>query len=180
MNVVDQLRLAAMYARAKHLERWSAARIRQYRESAMVRIMRHAVTAVPFYQRLRISPESIQSAADIERFPLISKRDIQRDPDALLATGYSLPSLHYSRTSGSSGEPTTTYFDRDSWLLCKYALKMRRMSATVGGPLLRRVLIVLEERQSQSVDGGRAGSGREYRFALGVQRIGVSSEVVIE
>jgi phenylacetate-CoA ligase len=153
-----------MYARAKHLERWSAARIRQYRESAMVRIMRHAVTAVPFYQRLRISPESIQSAADIERFPLISKRDIQRDPDALLATGYSLPSLHYSRTSGSSGEPTTTYFDRDSWLLCKYALKMRRMSATVGGPLLRRVLIVSEKRPEALAD--LAVSGPSQLFGL--------------
>ncbi len=100
MKVADQLRLAAMYARAKRSERWSAPRIRQYRESAMVRMMRHAVTAVPFYQRLRIAPEWIRSAADIERFPLISKRDIQRDPDSLLAAGYSVSSLHRSRTFG--------------------------------------------------------------------------------
>jgi phenylacetate-CoA ligase len=141
-----------MYARAKRSERWSAARIRQYRESAMVRMMRHAVTAVPFYQRLRIAPESIQSAADIERFPLINKRDIQRDPEALLAAGYPVPSLHCSRTSGSSGEPTTTYFDPDSWLLCKYALKMRRVTSTVGLPLLRRVLIVSEQRPEALAD----------------------------
>ena len=146
MKVADQLRMAAMYARARRSERWPAARIRQYRDAALVRIMRHAVTAVPFYQRLRIAPESIQRAADIDRFPLISKRDIQRDPEALLAAGYPATSLHSSRTSGSSGEPTTTHFDPASWLLCKYALKARRVAATVGLPLLRRVLIVSEQR----------------------------------
>jgi phenylacetate-CoA ligase len=164
MKVVDQLRMAAMYARAKRSERWSAERIRQYRESAMVGMMRHAVTAVPFYKRLRIAPESIQSAADIERFPLISKRDIQRDPEALLAAGYSVPALHYSRTSGSSGEPTTTYFDPDSWLLCKYALKMRRVSSTVGLPLLRRVLMVSEQRPEALAN--LAVSGPSQLFGL--------------
>jgi phenylacetate-CoA ligase len=157
VKIADQLRMAAMYARAKRSERWSAARIRQYRDSALVRMMRHAVTAVPFYQRLGIAPETIRSAADIDRFPLLSKRDIQRDPAALLAAGYSAASLHCSRTSGSSGEPTTTYFDRDSWLLCKYALKIRRMSSTVGLPLLRSVLIVSEQRPEALAD--LAGSG---------------------
>jgi phenylacetate-CoA ligase len=154
--------MAAMYAAAKRSERWPAARIRQYRESAMVRMMRHAVTAVPFYQRLRIKPESIRSAADIERFPLISKRDIQRDPDALLAAGYSVDSLYRSRTSGSSGEPTSTYFDPESWLLCKYALKLRRVSSTAGLPLLRRVLLVSEQRPEALAD--LAGSGPSQLF----------------
>ncbi|HEY6456173.1 MAG TPA: hypothetical protein VIY90_12940 [Steroidobacteraceae bacterium] len=162
MNAFDQLRMAAMYARARRSERWSAARIRQYRDSALVRVMRHAVTAVPFYQRLRISPESIQSAADIERFPLISKRDIQRDPDALLAAGFAPNALYHSRTSGSSGEPTTTYFDRDCWLLCKYALKIRRLSATVGRPLLRRVLIVSERRPAALADLAVSGPSQVY------------------
>jgi phenylacetate-CoA ligase len=152
VKAAEQLRRAAMYVRARRSERWSAARIRQFREVAMVRMMRHAATAVPFYQRLRIAPESIQSAADIERFPLISKRDIQRDPDALLAAGYAVTALHCSRTSGSSGEPTKTYFDPDSWLLCKYALKARRVAATVGLPLLRRVVIVSEQRPEALAD----------------------------
>ncbi len=169
MKASNQLRMAAMYARAKRSERWPAARIQQYRDAALVRMMRHAVTAVPFYQRLRIKPESIRSAADIERFPPISKRDIQRDQDAFVAAGYPLKSLYSSRTSGSSGEPTTTYFDQHSWLLCKYALKLRRLSSTVGLPLRRRVLMVSEQRpeELENIDA----SGPSQLFGLFPRRL---------
>jgi len=96
---------------------------------------------------------------------LISKRDIQRDPDSYIAAGVAPAALYSSRTSGSSGDPTTTYFDRPAWLLSKYVLKMRRVAATAGVPLLKRVLVLsgqAPEALSASASSAPSGLGVIY------------------
>ncbi len=117
-------------------------------------MMRHAVSAVPFYQRLGISAASITSARDLERFPVISKRTLQENPQGFLAQGYSAEKLHSSRTSGSTGEPTVTWFDDDAWALSKYALKIRRTLA-VTTPFRHRCLIVSEQSPHEAAQYGR-------------------------
>ena len=149
MKLADQLQVARMLLGALRSQWWPAHRIRQYQERQLVAIMRYAAANVPFYQRLELQAESITSAADLARFPVISKHDIQRCPAAFMAQGLVRSGWHVSRTSGSSGQPTTTYFDRPAWLLSKYALKMRRLAATGGLPFGRRVLIVSEQTPEQ-------------------------------
>lgn len=126
MRAMDQLQVAVRLVAAMRSQSWSAKRIRDYQENALIRMMRHAATNVPFYQRMDLRAETIASAADLARFPVIGKRQVQRDPKAFMSAGFAPAGLYASRTSGSSGQPTTTYFDRDAWLLTKYALKMRR------------------------------------------------------
>ena len=133
--------------RAMRSQWWPARRIEVWQERALVRTMRHAVTAVPFYRDLRILPESVNRAEDLQRFPIIVKRDLQRTPERFLAEGFDRRALHSSRTSGSTGEPTTTWFDRDAWALGKYALKIRRTLA-VTSPWFHRCLIVSEQPAS--------------------------------
>jgi phenylacetate-CoA ligase len=145
MKVIDQLNVGAHLLGAMRSQWWSSGRIREHQQRSLASLMRHAVTNVPFYQRLNLRAATILNAADLQRFPVIGKHDIQRDPEAFLARGVIPADLHSSRTSGSSGQPTTTYFDRRTWLLCKYALKMRRIAATAGLPFMKRVLIVSEQ-----------------------------------
>jgi phenylacetate-CoA ligase len=145
MRPADQWYVAARLAVAMRSQWWSAPRIRAYQNLALVRMMRHAVSNVPFYQRLKLDAATIVSAADLARFPLIAKRDVQRSPESFLAAGVAPAELYSSRTSGSSGQPMTTYFDRRAWLLCKYVLKMRRIVATAGVPILKRVMIISGE-----------------------------------
>lgn len=145
MRTADQWYVATRLLRTLRSQWWPAARIRAWQDAALVRIMRHAATQVPRYRRLGIEPSSIMSGDDLQRFPLLTKRDIQEDSGSLLATGYDPGELFTSRTSGSSGQPTTTYFDRPAWLLGKYVLKMRRIAATRGAGLGRRVLVVSEQ-----------------------------------
>jgi phenylacetate-CoA ligase len=149
MRLADQWRLARQLASAQRSQWWSAGRIRSYQEATLVRMMRHAVTSVPYYRRLGLAAESIRRAEDLERFPVIRKRDVQEEPRAFFSGDYDPADCHASRTSGSSGQPTTTYFDNESWLLTRYALKMRRVAATSGLPLLRRVTIVSEQPEEQ-------------------------------
>ena len=162
MRGIDQLRVASRLVAAMRSQWWSAARIRQYQQSALLRVMRHAATHVPFYQRLKLPAEALSSAADLERFPVIDKQQLQQDPQAFIAAGFDPAKLYASRTSGSSGQPTTTYFDRDAWLLAKYVLKMRRIAATIGMPMLRRVMIISEqppERLDSLAEAAPSGLG---------------------
>ena len=166
MRPADQLRVTQQLVAALRSQWWSAERIRAHQDAALVGIMRHAVTRVPFYRRLDLPAHTIKRAADLQRFPLIRKRDVQREPQSFLADGYAPATSFEARTSGSSGEPMTTYFDRESWLLTRYALKMRRVAATCGPPLLRRVLLVSEQRPSQMGSVARAaphGLGMFFR-----------------
>jgi phenylacetate-CoA ligase len=144
LRATDHLHVATYLIAAMRSQWWSADRIRRYQDQALRRILQHAVRHVPFYQRLGIRAESIAGSADLHRFPIIRKLDIQREPEAFLATGLDPRRLRSSRTSGSSGQPTITYFDASAWLRSKYALKMRRVAATAGLRLRQRVLIVSE------------------------------------
>jgi phenylacetate-CoA ligase len=166
MRLTDQLYVAARLAVAMRSQWWSAPRIRTYQNRALVRMMRHAASNVPFYQRLNLNAATIVSAADIQRFPMITKRDVQRSPESFLAAGMASTGLHSSRTSGSSGQPMTTYFDHRAWLLSKYVLKMRRIVATAGVPLLKRVMIISGEAPERlDASAGSAPSGLGVIFS---------------
>lgn len=138
---------------------WSAQRVAAWQERALVETMRHACMHVPFYRDLGIDPAGITSGADLQRFPLIRKRDLQADAGRFLADGVDAANLRSSRTSGSTGEPTVTYFDADTWALTKYALKIRRTLAATS-PLFRRCLIVSEQPPAEA-----AAYSRERPFS---------------
>ncbi|MBI3595923.1 MAG: phenylacetate--CoA ligase family protein [Nitrospirae bacterium] len=123
---------------------WPEDKIIRYREKRLIRIMKHAVSQVPFYKSLGISPNSIRTAQDLKRFPVVTKRDIQKNDDGFLWPQLKKEGLHVSRSSGTSCEPTQTYFDHRCWLFSKYALKMSRIVA-VENPLFKRLLIVSEQ-----------------------------------
>ena len=167
MKPMDQLQVAGKLLSALRSQWWSAKRIRQYQDRALVDMMQYAAANVPFYQELDLRPTTITSAADLARFPIITKRDIQQRPDSFMAHGFARSSLYASRTSGSSGQPTTTYFDRHAWLLSKYALKMRRLAATGGLPLRQRILVVSEQTPEQlAAIADAAPSGLRIFFQL--------------
>lgn len=154
--------------RAVHSQWWSSKKIAASQERALVRTMRHACTHVPFYRALGIAPTSIASAADLQRFPLIHKADLQADSRRFIADNLDTARLRSSRTSGSTGEPTVTWFDDNSWALCKYALKIRRILA-ITSPFGRRCLIVNEQPPAQTESYGRErpfGAGFGYRERL--------------
>lgn len=149
MNLLDQLATAGLLMKALRSQWWDERRIHAYREHALVRIMRHALTNVPYYQALGLEPGRITASSDLERFPLLTKRDLQSDPESFLAKGFARDRLYTSRTSGGSGEPTTTYFDTRAWLLGRYALKMRRIAASSPISIGCRVLIISEQKPAE-------------------------------
>jgi phenylacetate-coenzyme A ligase PaaK-like adenylate-forming protein len=149
VKATNQLRVAWGIARALRSQYWSAERIAAWQAERLVRMMRHAVLRVPFYRALGLPADSLRSVADLARFPVLRKADVQRAGNDLIAAGFDPATLRSSRTSGSSGEPTTTWFDQAAWLQSRYVLKARRLLAVSGCAPGQRVLIVSEARPEE-------------------------------
>ena len=93
----------------------------------------NAYRNVPFYRRLfqekDLKPADIRDIDDLDKLPVVSKKDIRKDPGAFLNRRLRRASLFTSHTSGSTGEPTWTYYDGPSWYRKKYLSKLRARMA---------------------------------------------------
>lgn len=94
----------------------------------------YAAATVPYYRDLfareRIDPREIVSAADLERLPLTSKAEVQRDPDRFISTSRLGRESITFHTSGSTGMPLRFHHDRRS-LLRNIALAERQRHVEV-------------------------------------------------
>lgn len=157
-NVGEVLQVAGKLAALSRSEWWSRERIRTWQQDRLTDTLRHAVSCIPYYSALGIVPADLTGIDALERFPLLTKDIIQSQGSRLRNPAIDPAKLHSSVTSGSSGQPTTTWFDRQSWLLCKYALKIRR-TLQGGGPFGQRLMIFGE----QAIDGGAVSGPTERR-----------------
>jgi len=163
VNPVDGLRIATSLLSLNRSQWWPAERIRRYQSEALSRSLRFAVSSVDYYRKLGLTAADAARAGFLGRLPILTKQLLQENAGRLLADGTDIQDCHLSSTSGSTGEPTTVAFDHRTWLLCKYALKIRRMMAW-GIGLGKRVLIVSELRPEEIRSQPRVtGSGTLFR-----------------
>ncbi len=84
--------------------------------------------------RLGLTPADFQSAADLQKFPFLDRRHLQRDPEYFVSGGKARPDWFEWRTGGSTGAPLTVYHDTAA-LMRIAALSHREspvMAALVG------------------------------------------------
>lgn len=83
-------------------------------------LVQHAYENVPFYRELfhaaGLSSEDIQTVDDLKKIP-VTKKDNLRSAglDNVLAKGVDVSTCYKTRTNGSTGEPFTTYFNRQEY-----------------------------------------------------------------
>jgi phenylacetate-CoA ligase len=99
-------------------ERRPLGELKNIQNAKLRRLIHHAYHHVPFYRdrfkKINLSPEDIQTTADLRKIPVIDKKDFHKaDPAELIDRRISnvkdLVDLH---TSGSSGQPLEFYADR--------------------------------------------------------------------
>jgi phenylacetate-CoA ligase len=179
-----QVSVALQTLRLLRSQWYSEQKIADRQQAALVDTMRHAVLHVPFYRKLGLSASQLQSQDDLRRFPLLTKRTLQESAGELIADGLDRQRLPSSRTSGSTGEPTQTYFDKRSWALCKFALKIRRTLA-VAPPFFHRCLIVSEQAPDAAATYGssrpfKAGPAYRERVVSLFEDLEVHRQVIRE
>lgn len=99
---------------ARSSSRWEPGIFRLRQERTLRRLLRHAYGNVPMYRRLYreagFHPEAFQSLEDLNRIPVLSKRQLLDTPPAeRIAEGVDPARCQVVPTSGSSGEPLQVY-----------------------------------------------------------------------
>jgi len=119
-------------------------------------LQRQVTTAyknAPFYRKLfdeaKVSPQDIKSANDLEKLPIITKNDIRQNQKGILNVEYENARCYKSHTSGSTGEPTWTYFDRRCWYGKKYFSKMR--ARMVCGMRWGQKVVIMESETTRKL-----------------------------
>jgi phenylacetate-CoA ligase len=107
----------AIYLDLKESEWLSKPELEQLQLHKLQRLLQHAYVHVPFYRDAMraagVHPLDMVSLADIERLPLLSKDDVRRNLYfKLFADNHRKREMLKISTSGSTGEPFTTYADR--------------------------------------------------------------------
>ncbi len=93
---------------------YSPDQMRDYQSERFVRLARHAIRTVPFYQAWSsdsgVRPDDIRSIDDLGLFPIMTKDILRSDPDRLLSSeAPAKKHLISLQTSGTTGTPLTIY-----------------------------------------------------------------------
>ncbi len=159
------MRAALELARLERQQWLSPERLRELQWRRLGAMVRHAEARSPFYRaRFRaagFSSRNLGSWPDLARIPVTTREDLQR-PEHLVVDGLTPNGMRRSRTTGSTGVPTTTYFDPWAWLVGRYVLKLRARFACGLRPW-DRVAIFQEEPPGRPHTGM---AGRRTSFSV--------------
>lgn len=95
---------------------WSKERINELQWEKLQKMLKHAYLNCPFYKdrfdSIGLRPENIKNPQDFLNIPLLTKKDIQENPDKLKARNYPPQNLVQNRTGGSTGMPLLFYHNK--------------------------------------------------------------------
>ena len=108
---------------------WPRERIEQLQSERLRRLIHHAYERVPYYRRLMeasgVRPDSIRTAADLPRLPVLTRTIVRAETASLLADGFPHRDLLEGHTGGSSGTPLNFYSSREARLSHGMARSLR-------------------------------------------------------
>jgi len=91
----------------------SSSELQKIQLKLLRRLVRHCYGSVPYYRNSMdergISPDSIGTLKEIEKFPIINKREVLKAGHSIISTKYPKWAIHKGRTGGSTGTPMIVY-----------------------------------------------------------------------
>ena len=114
MNPVSIFRSYRSLQRTQWLDRQG---IKALQERKLKKIVYYAYKHVPYYRErfdgIGLKPQDIKSLDDLDKIPVTSKSDLQNlTPADKTSDEFCLQELSTEHSSGSTGQPFTTYFDK--------------------------------------------------------------------
>lgn len=80
-------------------------------------VVEHAYNHCPFYAKRfsewNVKPQDLREPLDIQKLPILTKKDIQANWREMIATNVERSELIENRTGGSTGKPLLFYVDRE-------------------------------------------------------------------
>jgi phenylacetate-CoA ligase len=140
------LKVALYYIFTLRKNQWRCrTKIEQDKWDKLIKNINYAYKHVPYYReklkKTGINPKDIKSKSQIMKIPLTTKQDIIESKLRYISDEFKDNKLFTSRTSGSTGEPFVSYFDKRSWQILKFASKYRARKACSFSLLEKFVII---------------------------------------
>ncbi|MCC6493233.1 MAG: phenylacetate--CoA ligase family protein [Pirellulales bacterium] len=141
-RIVHPLHLAhnGHYAQERYLREYERTQYLPFEEVQRLQLrrlqkrLRHAYLHCRYYReqwdQAGLHPDDIQRLDDLASFPILTKADIQRDRDAMIADDMPASSMRLDHTGGSTGAPISYY---QSWdVHCSRMAATRRHDRWAG------------------------------------------------
>jgi phenylacetate-CoA ligase len=133
----------------------SREKLDSYKKIRLKKMIKYAYDNVDYYhenmKKLNISPDDIKELSDLNKLPLISKKDIQASPDKFISREYDMNKLIVKSTSGSTGKPLLIYLSKHDDMIRK--VKHLRANVSCGQKPLDRWTTITNVNQRTKVPG---------------------------
>ena len=97
---------------------FSSKELKELQLKKLKKLLEHAYNNVPFYrtsyQEVGLHPNDIKTLDDFRLIPIITKSDVQNNPNAFMAQNFHRETLTKGMTGGSTGDPLVYYRDHNS------------------------------------------------------------------
>jgi len=95
---------------------WKLKDLERLQNKKLRALIKHAYDNVPYYHRLfkklGLRPEDIRTKEDLQKLPVLTKEDIRRNLNDMLARNMPRSRFIEAHSSGSTGEPLKYYVDK--------------------------------------------------------------------
>jgi phenylacetate-CoA ligase len=120
--MANLLRVLYFLGSAMRRPYWDGVKLRRFQEKRLRSVVDYAYRHVPFYhEKFReagVRPGDVRGLDDLEKLPIVRKSELKNADDRkLVSMEYDIGKLKANRTSGSTGQPFTTYLSKveDDW-----------------------------------------------------------------
>jgi phenylacetate-CoA ligase len=142
-RAINAVRLSAAAVLARTPD---SAAIEKLRDAKLAALLKHARATVPFYRDLfderGISAGQLRDPDVLESLPVLTKAQLQQAGEKLLSDRYPAERRTFELTSGSSGQPFATHFDRE-YVIAKN-LRFLRALLTCGYRPGKKLMLITE------------------------------------
>ncbi|MHB0877503.1 MAG: phenylacetate--CoA ligase family protein [Anaerolineae bacterium] len=94
---------------------WTRSELEALQTEKLRQLVQHAYENVPYYQRLfagrHLTPDDFRSLEDLQKLPVLTREDVRRNRESLVAQNVDRHRLLPISTGGSSGVPLVIYHD---------------------------------------------------------------------
>ncbi len=167
------INLLYQYWKLKRQEKYSKKALSQLQWIRFKHILEYSYLNSPFYKekfnQAGIKPDDIKTKSDLIKIPITTKEEVILAKEDIFAKGYNKDNCFSSITSGSTGQPFTSYFDSNSWNILKFASKLRARQAC-GLKITDRIInidyVPVEEIKEKNLKEGRKLSNVFLSFII--------------
>jgi len=104
----------------KKSELWTRQQIDDYQNDRLRKLIKHAVTTVPYYRdlfkQLGLTPDDIQTKEDLKKIPIVDKTIMRKEGiERFTSEAYSPAKRIFQRSGGSTGETFSFYVTKEEY-----------------------------------------------------------------